>query len=167
VLEAAVREHGARTTILRIGQIVPPLGVGSRLWNVAEAVPLMVRAGVGMGCLPVGPEWLRRAARVPVDLVAGVVREVPGLIEKNDMVVNGHVEGQANCVKEVCRSQRQTSSTTSSTPEPSPGRTSSHSSVLLDSSPILCGGMNGLSSWRRVSRVQRRILRSSCCGFGR
>jgi hypothetical protein len=42
-LPAAVETVGAEAKILRIGQIVPSRKVGSQLWNLNEAVPLMIQ----------------------------------------------------------------------------------------------------------------------------
>lgn len=65
---------GADCRILRIGQIVGDSKMG--LWNTSEAIPLMIRTAVTLGCLPCldeGCSWL------PVDSVADIVLEIAGV----------------------------------------------------------------------------------------
>ncbi|KAL8706728.1 MAG: hypothetical protein Q9201_000253 [Fulgogasparrea decipioides] len=79
IVAAAVEQAGARTSILRIGQVVGDTKEG--MWNDQEAFPLIVRSALTMGVLPelaIKCEWL------PVDTLAGVVGELAGLRLKND-----------------------------------------------------------------------------------
>lgn len=43
IIETAVASSKTNATILRISQITPSTTVGTRLWNPAEAIPLMIR----------------------------------------------------------------------------------------------------------------------------
>ena len=50
IVQNAMESFGAWTSILRIGQIVGDTRLG--LWNETEAVPLMIRSALILGCLP-------------------------------------------------------------------------------------------------------------------
>ncbi|OCK78011.1 acetyl-CoA synthetase-like protein [Lepidopterella palustris CBS 459.81] len=78
IVQVAVANHGARATILRIGQIVPSQTVGTRLWNPAEAIPLMVRAGWVMGKLPMDPPDMGICSWVALDVLAASICEIAG-----------------------------------------------------------------------------------------
>lgn len=74
IIQAAVENHGASGTILRIGQVVGDTKAG--VWNDTEAFPLMIRSAVSMGVLPemeMACQWL------PVDTLTEVVLEIAGL----------------------------------------------------------------------------------------
>ncbi|KAL3478125.1 hypothetical protein BJX99DRAFT_245792 [Aspergillus californicus] len=64
----ANRQAGARTRVLRIGQVVGDTEFG--IWNTTEAIPLMIQAAKTVGSLPQLDEFHRW---LPVDCVAGVV----------------------------------------------------------------------------------------------
>ena len=74
IIQAAVEDHGANATILRIGQVVGDTKAG--VWNGTEAFPLIIRSAVTMGVLPemqLSCQWL------PVDTLAKSVLEIAGL----------------------------------------------------------------------------------------
>ena len=50
IVQAAVKNHGARATVLRIGQVVGDTKVG--VWKDTEAFPLIIRSAVTMSILP-------------------------------------------------------------------------------------------------------------------
>lgn len=62
IIETAVASSKASATILRISQITPSTTVGTRPWNPAEAIPLMIRAGAIIGSLPLDPPVCGAAA---------------------------------------------------------------------------------------------------------
>lgn len=77
VIQKAVLESGANAKILRIGQIVPSHKThSSKLWNVNEVLPLIIRSAGVMGVLPNrtssgdGCRWLG------VDVVANVMLDL-------------------------------------------------------------------------------------------
>jgi len=81
IVENYVAESGAKATILRIGQILPSRREGrSKLWNVNEMIPLMVRSATvpGIASLPeilgtgVGCQWIE------VDVVAEMISRICG-----------------------------------------------------------------------------------------
>ena len=74
IARSAAHGAGARTRILRIGQIVGDGKVG--LWNDTEAIPLVIRSSLTLKTLPALDEtesWL------PVDTLASVILELAGL----------------------------------------------------------------------------------------
>ena len=74
IVQAAVKDNGARATVLRIGQVVGDTKVG--VWKDTEAFPLVIRSAVTMGILPkidMTCQWL------PVDTLAEAVLEIVGL----------------------------------------------------------------------------------------
>jgi len=95
IVENYVAESGARATILRIGQILPSRREGrSKLWNVNEMIPLMVRSATvpGIASLPEllgtgdGCQWIE------VDVVAEVISRICGFgqtrIQQHRLVYN-------------------------------------------------------------------------------
>ena len=88
IVQAAVEDHGASATILRIGQVVGDTKAG--VWNDTEALPLIIRSAVTMGVLPdmdMTCRWL------PVDTLAESVLEIAGLRDGAAGAVN-EKEGQ-------------------------------------------------------------------------
>ncbi|KAF6229077.1 hypothetical protein HO133_007191 [Letharia lupina] len=86
IVQAAVENHGARATVLRIGQVVGDTKAG--VWNDTEAFPLIIRSAVTMGVLPemdTPCQWL------PVDTLAEAVLEVV-------MLRDGQTSGAAAAV---------------------------------------------------------------------
>ena len=84
IVQAAVENHGARATVLRIGQVVSDTKVG--VWKDTEAFPLIIRSAVTMGILPkidMTCQWL------PVDTLAEVVLEIVGLSDEQSKIENG------------------------------------------------------------------------------
>ena len=76
IVQAAVENHGARATILRIGQVIGDTKAG--VWNDTEAFPLIIRSAFTMGVMPemdMTCQWL------PVDTCAEAVLEIVGLRE--------------------------------------------------------------------------------------
>ena len=79
IVMKASRDFGARTTILRIGQIVGDKRTG--LWNDTEAIPLIIRSALTIKALPKLDEtesWL------PVDTLASSICELTGLSENSE-----------------------------------------------------------------------------------
>lgn len=91
IVEKAVREAGARGTILRIGQIVPGRKIGSQLWNPNDAVPLVVRAALTIGMLPETLSGEDGCTWLDADTLANVVLELGevGLVKSEERCVNG------------------------------------------------------------------------------
>ena len=84
IVQAAVENHGARATVLRIGQVVGDTKVG--VWKDTEAFPLIIRSAVTMGILPkidMTCQWL------PVDTLAEAVLEIVGLSDGQSKIENG------------------------------------------------------------------------------
>ena len=84
IVQAAVENHGARATVLRIGQVVGDTKVG--VWKDTEAFPLIIRSAVTMGILPkidMTCQWL------PVDTLAEAVLEIVGLSDGQWKTENG------------------------------------------------------------------------------
>ncbi|CZR55073.1 related to nonribosomal peptide synthetase MxcG (component of the myxochelin iron transport regul [Phialocephala subalpina] len=78
IVENAVIRHGARATVLRIGQIVPSKEVGSGVWNVNEAIPLIVRSAAILGVLPnvLGPGGEDVCTWLEADVLARCIVEL-------------------------------------------------------------------------------------------
>jgi hypothetical protein len=53
--------------------------VGTRLWNPAEAIPLVIRAGAIIGSLPLDPPDMQSCSWIPLDVLAAAVCEIAGL----------------------------------------------------------------------------------------
>ena len=84
IVQAAVENHGARATVLRIGQVVGDTKVG--VWKDTEAFPLIIRSAVTMGTLPkidMTCQWL------PVDTLAEAVLEIVGLSDGQSTIEDG------------------------------------------------------------------------------
>ncbi|KAI0024929.1 hypothetical protein F4780DRAFT_794068 [Xylariomycetidae sp. FL0641] len=71
---AAAGGGGASVAVLRVGQIAADSARG--IWNAREHVPLLVRAAAELGALPRLPGAEDRCAWMPVDAVAGAVRQL-------------------------------------------------------------------------------------------
>ena len=74
IIEAAARDYGLKTAIMRIGQVVGDTKTG--IWNDNEAFPLIIRSALTMHMLPeikISERWL------PVDTVAKCVLSTAGL----------------------------------------------------------------------------------------
>lgn len=77
---AAAKNAGARSRVLRVGQVVGDGNAG--IWNDTEAIPLMVRSALVLKSLPrLGerPSW------IPVDILAKSMLEVSGLSQADDV----------------------------------------------------------------------------------
>ncbi|KAI9730859.1 MAG: putative NRPS-like protein biosynthetic cluster [Cirrosporium novae-zelandiae] len=86
VLNAA-QKAGAASKIFRIGQIVGDGTAG--LWNDTEAIPLMIRTAVTLGCLPMldeNPSWL------PVDVLATSILELACISSSSSSPPNNNKE---------------------------------------------------------------------------
>ena len=84
IVQAAVDSHGARATVLRIGQVVGDTKKG--VWKDTEAFPLMIRSAVTMNILPkidMTCQWL------PVDTLAEAVLEIAGQNDGQSEIANG------------------------------------------------------------------------------
>ena len=84
IVQAAVDSHGARATVLRIGQVVGDTKAG--IWKDTEAFPLIIRSAVTMNILPkidMTCQWL------PVDTLAEAVLEIAGLSDGQSETENG------------------------------------------------------------------------------
>jgi thioester reductase-like protein len=79
ILENAVKQHGARATILRIGQVVPSRKEGSNLWNQNEAIPLVVRSATVLGVLPDRLGSGDRCSWLEADTLAKAVLDLSGI----------------------------------------------------------------------------------------
>ena len=53
--------------------------VGMRLWNLAEAIPLMIRAGAIIGSLPLDPPDMQHCSWILLDVLAAAVCEIAAL----------------------------------------------------------------------------------------
>ena len=53
--------------------------VGTRLWNPAEAIPLMIRAGAIIGSLPLDPPDMQSCSWIPPGVLAAAVCRIAGL----------------------------------------------------------------------------------------
>jgi thioester reductase-like protein len=93
IIENAVKNSGAKATILRIGQIVPSRNQGSKLWNPSEAIPLMIRSALVIGALPdrVGSgdlcSWLEADVLAKAIMDISVFRQSDGTAASNSQLV--------------------------------------------------------------------------------
>lgn len=71
----AGRAAGGRCAVLRIGQVVGDTMAG--VWNVSEAIPLVVRSALAMGVLP---ELDETCSWIPVDTLAATVVDLAGTL---------------------------------------------------------------------------------------
>ncbi|KAL8840582.1 MAG: hypothetical protein Q9170_001268 [Blastenia crenularia] len=84
IVQAAVQQAGANTSIFRIGQIVGDTKSGR--WNDSEALPLVIRSALTMGMLPemeLACEWL------PVDTLAQSIIQISGIETNGGSSMNG------------------------------------------------------------------------------
>ncbi|KAI0126111.1 hypothetical protein BJ170DRAFT_672368 [Xylariales sp. AK1849] len=74
IIRAASEKTGLCAEVLRLGQIIGDTGKG--IWNLTEAIPLMIRTAHVFGALPSlneNPSWM------PVDKMAGACLELSGI----------------------------------------------------------------------------------------
>lgn len=77
----AAAAAGADTAILRIGQIVPGVSFGTKLWNPSEAVPLMIRSssGTSTGALPILSPGRDACSWLQADTLADAILNIAGI----------------------------------------------------------------------------------------
>ena len=79
IVERAVRDSGASAKVVRIGQIVPSRRHGaSKLWNVNEMIPLLVRSALATGALPNRLSGGDSCDWVNVNVVSRLICEMAG-----------------------------------------------------------------------------------------
>jgi thioester reductase-like protein len=83
IIENAVNIHGARATILRIGQIVPSGTAGGSIWNPNEAIPLAIRSSTVLKVLPDRLANGDRCTWLEADVVAGAIIDICDIEEKH------------------------------------------------------------------------------------
>lgn len=81
ILQIAAEKYGARTTVLRVGQIIPAPRTGSQLWNPTEMIPLIIRSALAIGVLPdiPGPSSRDACPWIDVETLAKTVVDIAGL----------------------------------------------------------------------------------------
>ena len=79
VVRAAVEKAGARATVLRIGQIIPPREKGNRLWNTNEMIPMLVKSALTTGVLPERVSGSDACSWLPDDVLAESILNLAGL----------------------------------------------------------------------------------------
>ncbi|KAK4942016.1 putative NRPS-like protein biosynthetic cluster [Elasticomyces elasticus] len=80
VLQRAMESFDARTSVLRIGQIVGDTRLG--LWNESEAAPLMIRSALTLDCLPLLD---MKCSWIPVDFLASAIVDLTRFTRREEL----------------------------------------------------------------------------------
>jgi thioester reductase-like protein len=84
VVERVVRDSGVNANVVRIGQIIPSRNDGaSKLWNVNEMIPLLVRSASVIGYLPDRLSGGDSCDWIEVDVVSRSICQAAGLAGDN------------------------------------------------------------------------------------
>ena len=86
ILESVVESAGVKTSILRIGQLIPPKEGGQRLWNPLETIPLLVRSSLATGKLFNDINCWDYFSWLHVDILAEAITEIAHLDANEEMV---------------------------------------------------------------------------------